>query len=485
MATKEFFEKVSSGGFNADQMAYFASLNDKYTETYTNNQGKLVGIDAQGGHWELTDADGKSVSDDSTWYDPGTDPADDTYKSTYTNNQGKTVGIKADGGHWELTDSDGRPVTDDAAWYAPGTEPGAEPNYYNAEGDTGWDNDTRIMSYYDPIKGYTTKDFSNKTYKELNAWKEENGVGRYINSAGDYVIGVMPTSTYMDTENQILMEGVDPNWRPTVNPDRNGMGDDGGTRRPDNVTDWSGSASHDINGNIIPGSQADPNAGAVYDPPRWPDPPTGNPPDAPGTDDWLGGGGYGGGVTPTTGNNNSGNQSLPGLTGYESSTNKDYYQKQFQNLRAQTMRQQGAEQLASQYEAPEQQAPGDPWEWAGGSEQFNPSISDGSPAPAADWSMNSQYEGMDDASIARQAMTLGAFNEEDSRLMEGFLPQMEGTFQFRNSGSPGAFAANNSGLAPKNLATMGKIMNQVYSQGQSGPTVAPGYANPISPAGGQ
>jgi hypothetical protein len=69
--------------------------------------------------------------------------------------------------------------------------------------------------------------------------------------------------------------------------------------------------------------------------------------------------------------------------------------------------------------------------------------------------------------------------------MEGFLPQWEGTYQFRNSGDPGTFAANNPGLAPKNQATIGKILNQVYSQGQAGPTVAPGYANPISPAGSQ
>jgi hypothetical protein len=455
-----FFEQIANGDFTADQMAYLASQNDKYESTYTNNQGKLVGVDAQGGHWELTDENGNSVADD-------------------------------------------------AAWYAPVAEPGVETEqeYFNAEGDTGWDNDTKILSYYDPIKGYTTKDFSGQSLDEINGWKEANGVGRYTNSAGDYVLGIMPTTTYVDTENEILMEGADPNWVTTVNPDKNGMGDDGGQRTPWNVDDWSGSDTHDVDGNVIPGGQGDPTSIPVYEPPRLPDPPTDTGTGVDTTTDW----GTGTGVTPTTGNDDFGNQPLPGLIGYESSSNKDFYQKQFQDLRAQTMRQQGAEQLASQYDDPIGTGPfdgmsrreldkleelkglspqqieslNDPWGWAGGSEQFAPSISDGSAAPAADWTMNSQYEGLDDASIARQAMTLGAFNEEDSRLMEGFLPQWEGTYQFRNSGSPGTFAANNSGLAPKNQATIGKILNQVYSQGQAGPTVAAGYANPLSPAGGQ
>jgi hypothetical protein len=91
----------------------------------------------------------------------------------------------------------------------------------------------------------------------------------YTNRHGDMVRGTRPEQSYKKDMGNGLgskrIEGIDPDWQPSIQPDRNGMGDDGSTRRPDNVDDWQGSGTHDIDGNPIPGSQGDPSSNPNLD----------------------------------------------------------------------------------------------------------------------------------------------------------------------------------------------------------------------------
>lgn len=133
------------------------------------------------------------------------------------------------------------------------------------------------FAYWDSEKGkYEKVANTNKSWTSANKklFRESGGEKGldliwYTNKYGDRVYGTRPEKSYKKDMGNGLggerIEGIDPDWQPSVQPDRNGMGDDGGTRRPDNTDDWEGSGTHDIDGNPIPGSQGDPSSNPNLD----------------------------------------------------------------------------------------------------------------------------------------------------------------------------------------------------------------------------
>ena len=268
-----------------------------------------------------------------------------------------------------------------------------EPAYSTENQTTGYSDDANKLTFWDPNAGenggYVTQDMTDATFQEKIAFRDDAGLGYYTNANGDYVYGIKPTSMYqtsLGADDTTMSEGVDPNWQPYTVPDMNGIGrgnpilddsgattgyDGGGQRTPENTEiydtlpnseyqGWQGSTSHDRDGNIIPGGPADPNSRPVYE--------RGDP--------------FIGSVNDTFGANAGGMNTLdPGYQsniqgndlerfGYDSSSNQDFYQRQFADMRAQQMRQDDREGQAREAATAAANAPqgeafgGDPWAWA-------------------------------------------------------------------------------------------------------------------------
>ena len=179
---------------------------------------------------------------------------------------------------------------------------------------------------------------------------------------------------------------------------------------------------------------------------------------------------------------------VPDKTGYESSSNKDFYQKQFQDMRTQEagndMRELGAAiraQEAANAPAPEAT---DPWGWANLPEvQMGGSVG----ATPIEWGLNPNItSGMTNQQVV--GALGGIFNTDEAAMMaEHFRdnPDSASATRWSTAGSPAPLLGNmgtNSELSPNFANVLQKVFNNTYTQtggGTGGISVPDGYANPI------
>lgn len=199
----------------------------------------------------------------------------------------------------------------------------------------------------------------------------------------------------------------------------------------------------------------------------------------------------GGGVTgPATDPFDWSSVIAPPKHGYESSSNKDFYQRQFQEMHGSQNVQKLRElaNYARAQEAANQPAPAaqDPWAWAN-----LPTVQQGGSVAATpiEWGLNSSY-----------GITPGMTNQQALQAVSGVLTPTELAImqqQFQNNpasatntnwttaGSPGALTSRPGGdaLSPEFIDARNKVFNNIYTQtggGTGGMAVPTGYANPIN-----
>ena len=368
--------------------------------------------------------------------------------------------------------------------------------YFNTPGQTtGYSDDGNYLVMWDPNAGetgeYVTRDVSDESFQSRMDFKEANNLGYYTNVNGDYVYGIKPTSTYQasgGSDDTTRIEGVDPDWQTRTIPDMSGIGRfGGGQRTPENTGSyvdptmvWQGSDSHDREGNIIPGGPADPNSRPVYE--------RGTP--------------FAGSVNDTFGRDIGGAVSGPApidwaanqytdspLIGYESSSNKDFYQQQFADMRNQQMTDRMRQNAAASYQPPEQtNVMDDPWSWAnlpevveGGAGAANPN----------EWILNPNYNFTPEtthAEVIGQLSGLNTFNDEERRWFNDFLnenPQLQTDTQWTDDRTGALSGIQTSEMGPKPKDRLNRILNNVWIQAGDAPTpggqmVPPGYASPTN-----
>lgn len=187
----------------------------------------------------------------------------------------------------------------------------------------------------------------------------------------------------------------------------------------------------------------------------------------------------------------------PEKTGYESSSNKDFYQRQMQEMRTAQSGQKLQDLAAAMRRQEAAQAPqgepfgGDPWSWAnlpevqmGGSAQATP----------IEWGLNEAY-GINPNMTNRQAV--GALspvlNTDEIAIMNAHWANAPPSATNNNwlTSNPQAlsaqFSANASDtVSPEFTNVMQKIFNNLYTQtggGTGGISVPDGYANPVNTQG--
>jgi hypothetical protein len=184
------------------------------------------------------------------------------------------------------------------------------------------------------------------------------------------------------------------------------------------------------------------------------------------------------------------------LQGYESSTNKDFYQQQFANMRSQQMRNQEREGMA--YDARQQAASQDPFEfnsetafdWYNGGEGL-PEVQMGTgQGTEGEWSLNDWATAGEtsNADILRAALDKSTFGEGNVALAEGLLAGggMDNDFswaQFENPNS--VIEAFDGGYGTENENMVRAALNNAFTQAPGGPSTPVGYAKPVSSAGVQ
>jgi hypothetical protein len=174
------------------------------------------------------------------------------------------------------------------------------------------------------------------------------------------------------------------------------------------------------------------------------------------------------------------------LQGYESSSNKDYYQQQFQNMRAQQLGQQDAGNAAAGYQAPPQGELADPWAnknlpdvyVQGGQEGYDPN----------EMIFNEDYAGMSNAQIANKVSGLSVFDSSQKDFLSDVIgPNWNDSYSFSNN--PELARSNltgaDSGYNSANKATMNTLFDQLTSPAGQLPTpggqsVPLGYASPTN-----
>ena len=223
------------------------------------------------------------------------------------------------------------------------------------------------------------------------------------------------------------------------------------------------------------------------------------------------GGTTGGGGSNFGGNNGTNvtgldqiTQELPDLTGYESSTNKDFYQKQFQEMRGQQMGQKNADfksMLAAEMRAeqakanPQQPFGGDPWSWAdlptvveGGGSMENGG------APQISWGLNQGYGFTPDTTNQQVAQGMsGILGTEGNQYMNDYFaghPDIAAGTDWTNAGSRGALndwlPGTGIDLASPFGQTLDKTFNNIYTKtatagsGPQGQAIPAGYASPTN-----
>ena len=240
-----------------------------------------------------------------------------------------------------------------------------------------------VATYWNPDAGvYQTDPYSGSNWQDYGVGGRDSDFGYYLNSEGAYVYGKMPAEThqYYDGDGYITVEGPDP--RPSnPPPSQGGMAQDGGQ---------------------FYGDPTDPgNTGNLTDQPGY-QPPIDYDPWAAPKSGWAGGstplnwGGSQQTVSPLEGvQAPSGTGDNP-LIGYEGSTNQDFYQQQFKDMRDRRDMEMAREYAAALQGQEAQNAPSaaptDPWSWAGGSQSMVPNVSDGAPnVIPTDYQLNPNY----------------------------------------------------------------------------------------------
>jgi len=277
--------------------------------------------------------------------------------------------------------------------------------YENPNQKTGYWDDNSHVTMFDPNTGeYITKKVDPDNIFEFNpkndqtSWGMVDGERTLIYTGnGGYLEGGME---YAGDNNWDWVYGAPPNVSDTPPPLTNGMdretggqvGGDPNWVPPEPVDKWAPDPTEPPTG----GGGTTP--GYEFDPDR---------------ETGTGGGGGGDPFTPPTGGGDTGGGGggtappidwgdlfdIP-LQGWEASTNKDFYQDQFRDMR---MRREGEgikEFAAAIRRQESENAPtpemGDPWAWAGGESQFTPTVGTGFDAT---WTMPDRYLNQDNASI--------------------------------------------------------------------------------------
>jgi hypothetical protein len=178
----------------------------------------------------------------------------------------------------------------------------------------------------------------------------------------------------------------------------------------------------------------------------------------------------------------------PPRHGYESSSNKDFYQRQFQQQEgqqnAQKLKEFAAAMRAEQAAKAPVPTPQDPWSWAN-----LPKVQTGSTRTVTpiEWGLNSNY-GITPGMTNQQAT--GAVSsvltpEEAAMMAQHWKDNPTGATQSNwvNSGSPNTLIGQlGGGISPEFTNTLQKVFNNIYTQtggGTQGIAVPQGYANPV------
>lgn len=370
---------------------------------------------------------------------------------------------------------------------------GAQPTY--TAKDTGVNTETNQIVFWDPVaQTYKTAPYS------WDSWKagDKNKYSWYVNSQGDHVYGLKPPTTHtvvMGGES-IKMEGSDPNWKPQVQPDYNGMGDDGGTRTPTNTAgtgvNWGGSGTHDINGNVVPGGPADP---SVYGPggsQYW------KPGDPVNTSwDWGQAPGQGGGtggpdMTGYSLNYGPGRDSPWGMPN-RPGNNKDFYAKQFNNLLLEQQNAKSAEIAAAirqnYAQTHPQAAPAMDWSWANNGRGLpqvgsaGGTIDNPTKWTLADWVVPGVTTNQQ---LVTRAFQDGAIDQGQYAALGG-ANMIDGGNAYWSTATNPNWIASQAGpdISPGFLDKLAPVFNNIFTQTGietppgGGPTAAPGYALPV------
>jgi hypothetical protein len=182
----------------------------------------------------------------------------------------------------------------------------------------------------------------------------------------------------------------------------------------------------------------------------------------------------------------------PPKHGYESSSNKDFYQRQFQQQEGQQNGQRFQELAAAirarQAAAAPPAAPKDPWGWAN-----LPEVKMGGTVAATpiEWGLNKNY-GITPGMTNQQAT--GAVSsvltpEEAAMMAQHWKENPTGATgtNWVNSGSPNTLVGQlGGGISPEFTSTLQKVFNNIYTQtggGTGGVSVPTGYAHPTNGLG--
>ena len=311
--------------------------------------------------------------------------------------------------------------------------------------------------------------------------------GYFTDAEGNFGLGILPENYYYNDYSGTAVEGV-PGWAgsPADGLSLGGPGQAPATAGQDGQDPFSPPPNYQPSG----GSGL-PNGGIPLGYKGW----TGQQPRQ-GVD-------YGGvGVGGTTPNMPAGglegliNSMRPDLTGYESSSNKDFYQKQFQDMRTQQNGQRfnelGAAIRAQEAaNAPQGQAfGGDPWSWTN-----LPDVKTGTgqaEVTPVSWSLNDNYGITSDMTNKQAVGSLGQlFGAEDMARLNAHFAGNPDTANNNNwlTSNPQAlsaqFASNanpNNPVSPEWTDTMSKVFNNLYlkSGGTTGISTPEGYALPVN-----
>lgn len=173
---------------------------------------------------------------------------------------------------------------------------------------------------------------------------------------------------------------------------------------------------------------------------------------------------------------------------YGSSSNRDFYRKQFQDMEGQQNVQKFKE-FAAALRANEAQnkpapAPTDPWAWAN-----LPKVQTGGTVAATpiEWGLNPAY-GINSGMTNQQAtgaMSSVLTPEESAMMAQHWKDNPTGATQnnWLTAGSPNVLQGQLAGgISPEFTNTLQKVFNNIYTQtggGTGGVSVPNGYANPV------
>ena len=177
------------------------------------------------------------------------------------------------------------------------------------------------------------------------------------------------------------------------------------------------------------------------------------------------------------------------LIGYESSTNKDFYQQQFANMRDQAAQDRMRQDAASAYQAPAREnVMDDPWGWAN-----LPDVVTAGQYPegqsANDWLLNEGYSPQTtDAQVISRLGGLSVFNDEDRRWLSDVVaenPNLNQSQLFTSGRQAALDRIGTMDLDAGNKARYNTLINNLYTQRGDAPTaggmsVPIGYASPTN-----